>query len=118
MLAAAAQDPARTPGAARRLPWRPVLGVALLLVLCFVAAASCQRAQVRLDATQALATARGEVGFRPEDEQIRLVRQGLTSRPYWAVSLSVPGERGGDLEHLAVVKIDANTGRVASVATR
>jgi hypothetical protein len=46
-----------------------------------------------------------------------MVRQGIQSRPYWAVSLSVP--TGPDrFEHLAVVQIDANKGKVVSMAVQ
>ena len=31
-----------------------------------------------------------EAGFTPERTQVRLVRQGLTGHPFWAVSFSVP----------------------------
>jgi hypothetical protein len=92
--------------------------VALVGATIFVAN-SCQRSQVRIGQDQAVATAREQVDFRPRAEQVRLVRQGLTSHPFWAVSLSVPGDSpGAGFEKLAVVKVDANTGRVVSVATQ
>jgi len=63
---------------------------------------------------QAVATARRQIDFRPRQTQVRLVRQGLTARPYWAVSLSVP--RGdGTFSRLATVRVDANNGKVAAV---
>ena len=89
-----------------------------MLVALFAAtllvAQSCQRAQVRLSKEQAIATARTQVDFRPTQTQVRLVRQGLNSRPYWAVSLSIPlgGER---YERLTTVRVDANTGKIAAV---
>jgi hypothetical protein len=43
------------------------------------------------------------------------VRQGLNARPYWAVSLSVPGEDSDSFRRLATVRVDANTGKVAAV---
>jgi hypothetical protein len=46
---------------------------------------------------------------------VRLLRQGLNSRPYWVVSLSTPGTQRGTFHDLAVVKIDANSGKVRSV---
>ena len=77
------------------------------------AANSCQQAQVRLSKEQAIATARTEAGFAPERTQIRLVRQGLTGRPYWAISFSVGGP---DIyTKLTTVRIDANTGSVEAV---
>lgn len=97
--------------------WPRALAVLALVALCAVVANSCQRSQIRVEQSRAVATARAQVDFRPAQQQIRLVRQGLTSRPYWAVSLSVPAQAGG-FEQLAVVKVDANTGKVASVATQ
>jgi hypothetical protein len=101
---------------ARGLPWPRVLALVALVGAIIFVANSCQRSQVRIDQDRAVATARAQVDFRPRAEQVRLVRQGLTSHPYWAVSLSVPSRSG--FEELAVVKVDANTGEVVSVATQ
>jgi len=88
-----------------------------LLVLTVLVANSCQRSQVRFNQQQAIALARQQVDFKPTQTQIRLIRQGIQSRPIWAVSLSVPTgpER---YDRLAVVRIDANRGKVLSVATQ
>ena len=41
---------------------------------------------------------------------------GLTSRPFWIVSLSVPREEEPQVfDELAVVRVDANTGKVEDV---
>jgi hypothetical protein len=96
--------------------WPRVLALVALVGAIIFVANSCQRAQVRINQDRAVATARSQVDFRPRTEQVRLVRQGVTSHPYWAVSLSVPGRSG--FEELAVVKVDANTGEVVSVATQ
>jgi hypothetical protein len=66
----------------------------------------------------AVATAKRQVDFRPTRTVVRMLRQGLGSRPYWIVSLSIP--RGKNLntqvfKELAVVRVDANTGKVADV---
>jgi hypothetical protein len=89
-----------------------VLGV---LVLAFVVARGCQQSQVRITKEQAVATAEREVDFEPRRTQVRLLRQGLNSRPYWIVSLSTPGREADTFSRLAVVKIDANDGEVADV---
>ena len=62
-----------------------------MLIVAFVAAQTCQKSSIRLDKNQALAKAEARVDFTPKREQIRLLRQGLTSKPYWMVSLSRPG---------------------------
>jgi hypothetical protein len=89
-----------------------------VLALAFVASRSCQQDQVRLTKEQAIATAERQVDFDAARKQVRLLRRGLNSKPYWIVSLSIP--RTGDLDsqefaELAVVEIDANTGKVVEV---
>jgi hypothetical protein len=94
-----------------------VLAFVGLLVLAVLVANSCQQSQVRISQDQAVALARQQVDFEPTRTQVRLVRQGVQSRPIWAVSLSVP--TGPEkFERLAVVQIDANKGKVVSVATQ
>jgi hypothetical protein len=89
--------------------------LAAVLVAAFVFAQTCQKEQVRISKEQAIATAREEVDFTPERTQIRLLRQGLQSRPFWIVSLSVPGERQDTFRRLATVRVDAHTGKVEEV---
>jgi hypothetical protein len=87
----------------------------VLLVITFVAAQTCQKSQIRYDKNEAISTAKRQVDFTPQRTQIRLLRQGLNSKPYWIVSLSTPGTQRGTFHNLAVVKIDANTGKVKSI---
>jgi hypothetical protein len=107
-----AEDPPRHP---LRPSKRGIAAVIVLIALTAVAAQSCQQAQVRVNEERAIATARAEAGFTPERTQIRLVRQGLTAHPYWAVSFSVPARSGDGYEKLTTVRVDANTGKVAAV---
>jgi hypothetical protein len=86
-----------------------------VLVLAFVVAQTCQKSQLRLNKEQAIAKAETRVDFQPQGTQIRLLRQGIPGRPYWIVSLSRRGKQPGTFSELAVVRIDANTGKVASV---
>jgi hypothetical protein len=86
-----------------------------VLLLAFFVARSCQQSQVRITKEQAVATAEREVDFEPRSTQIRLLRQGLNSRPFWIVSLSTPGRQADTFTRLAIVKIDANTGKVDEV---
>jgi hypothetical protein len=90
-----------------------VLG--LVLVLAFVFAQTCQKDQVRVSKEQAIQTARDQVTFEPERTQIRMLRQGINSRPFWIVSLSIPGETEDTFERIAVVRVDANSGKVEDV---
>jgi hypothetical protein len=86
-----------------------------VLVVAFVVAQTCQKSQLRLNKDQAIAKAQDQVDFEPRRTQIRLVRQGIPGRPYWVVSLSSPGSRPGTFSELAVVRIDANTGKVQDI---
>jgi hypothetical protein len=86
-----------------------------VLVLAFIAAQTCQKSSIRLNKDQAIAKASRQVDFTPKRTQIRLLRQGVPSKPFWIVSLSRPGKRPGTFSELAVVRIDANNGKIASV---
>lgn len=91
----------------------------MILLLAFVVSQTCQKDQVRLTKDQAIAKAEEQVNFEATRKQVRFLRQGLSSRPFWIVSLSVPFK--GDplntqrFRKLAVVEIDANTGKVTDV---
>jgi hypothetical protein len=45
---------------------------------------------------------------------VRLLKQGLKSRPYWAVSLATYTDTGA-LERATVVVIDAKSGEVSRI---
>ena len=98
-----------------RPTWPRLLVVAGVLALAFFVARGCQQSQVRITKEQAIATAEREVDFEPRRTQIRLLRQGINSRPFWIVSLSVPGREDNTFTQLAVVRINANTGKVDEV---
>ena len=85
-----------------------LLGIVVLFALTFVVARSCQQDQVRIEQEQAVELALPRAGFEPERTQIRLVRQGLNGRPYWAISFS-------DADRITTVRVDANTGAIAAV---
>jgi hypothetical protein len=89
--------------------------VLIVLALAFVVARSCQQSQVRVTKEQAIERAEREVDFRPTRTAVRLLRQGLNSKPFWIVSLSIPLRDRDAFRRLAVVRIDANTGKVAEV---
>ncbi len=105
--------------AARGRPPQPVwlrVGVVVcLLAATFVVAKSCQQSQIRITKDQAIASAERRVPFRPTSVQVRMLRQGLASRPFWVVSLSVPREGTEVFDELAVVRVNANSGKVEDV---
>lgn len=92
-----------------------MLVIGLVLVAAFVFAQTCQKDQVRVSKEQAIQTARNQVTFEPERTQIRMLRQGINSKPFWIVSLSIPGETEGTFRQIAVVRVDANNGKVEVV---
>lgn len=117
MTPAAQAEPGRWGGrlTGRGPTWLRAGVVVAVLVLAFVAAQTCQKSQIRLDKDQAIAKATQQVDFTPKRTQIRMLRQGINSSPFWMVSLSIPGKRDGTFSELAVIRIDANTGKVEDV---
>jgi hypothetical protein len=104
-----------TPLTPRGPKWLRVGVVISVLLLAFVAAQTCQKSSIRLDKNQAIAKAKEQVDFTPDRTQIRMLRQGVPSKPFWIVSLSRRGKTPGSFSALAVVRINANTGKVESV---
>lgn len=86
-----------------------------MVVLAFVVAQTCQQAQVRITQDQAIATAREEIRFTPDIVNVRLLRQGLRSKPYWFVNMSTRTRGDETVRHLVVVQVDANNGEVVEV---
>jgi len=84
-----------------------------------VASRSCQQDQVRITKEQAIVTAKRQIEFAPTLTQVRLLRQGVQSRPNWIVSLSIPRahptSQADEFKELALVRVDANTGKVVDV---
>jgi hypothetical protein len=85
-----------------------------LFALCVVVAAGCQRRQVRITQQAAIVTATRHASFHPQRTQVRLVRQGLNGRPFWAISLSIPARNGTGYERVSVARVDANTGKLVA----
>ena len=102
----------------RKPTWPRIAVVAAVLVFAFFFARSCQQDQVRISEEQAIAIAEDQVDFEPEHVQIRLLRQGLNSRPFWFVVLSVPTPKNdSDFARLVQYRVDANTGEVEPVSS-
>jgi hypothetical protein len=89
--------------------------IVAVLAVAFVAAQTCQQSQIRFTKDEAIAKAKQQVDFTPQRTQIRLLRQGIASEPFWIVSLSIPGEKEDTFRRLALVKVDANNGKIDSV---
>ena len=117
MTAAAEAEASRwgTRLTAKQPVWVRVSVLVAILAVAFLVAQTCQKSQIRFNKDQAIAKAERQVDFTSQRTQVRLLRQGLNSKPYWIVSLSTPGEKTGTFHDLAVVRIDANTGKVADL---
>src|SRR5258705_10903226 len=94
--------------------WLRLGVVAGLVLITFLASRSCQQDQIRITKEQAIATAKRQVQFDPARVQVRMLRQGLNSRPNWIVALSIPVSGAVIAEQkfkeLALVRVDANHG--------
>jgi hypothetical protein len=95
--------------------WLRVAVIVGVLAVAFLVAQTCQQSQIRLTKDQAIAKAQRQIDFKPDRTQIRLLRQGIQSEPFWIVSMSVKGEAENSFRELAVVRIDANSGKVETV---
>ena len=96
--------------------WPRVAVIVAVLLLAFFVARSCQQSQIRVTKQQAISIAERQVDFEPELTQIRLLRQGLNSKPSWFVVLGIPRrEDENTFSQLAQFRVDANTGEVEVV---
>ena len=107
-----AEEPPKRPA---RITKRGLAAVLVLFAVTLFAAQSCQQSQIRISKERAIATARPEAGFTPERTQVRLVRQGLNGRPFWAVSFSVTAADGHGYAKLTTVRVDANKGTIEAI---
>ena len=85
-----------------------------LLALGFVLVHVVDRNGAKVSQDEAVAIARAQIDFKPEDHQIRFIRRGIPSRGYWVVSFFVRKQAGG-YERVTVVLVDAASGRVTEV---
>jgi hypothetical protein len=85
-----------------------------LLALGFVLVHVVERHGTRVSQDEAVAIARAQIDFEPEDYQIRFLRRGIPSRGYWAVSFFIRKAEGG-YARVTVVLVDASSGKVAEV---
>ena len=91
------------------------IGIVLaVLLIAFVASRSCASVGNRISQDEAVAIAKRQIDYVPEKVQVRLLKRGLQSRPFWAVSLSTLAA-DGSLERVTVVVIDARSGRVDEI---
>jgi hypothetical protein len=63
---------------------------------------------------KAVQIARPKVDFTPQGHNIRLVRRGIPSRPYWVISFWIKKSTGG-YKRITVVLVDSDNGRIVEV---
>jgi hypothetical protein len=102
---------------ARGLRDRP-LGRALILVLVIIAAVlvarSCGKTETKVSDEQAIAIAKEQVAFEPNDVVVRLQKRGFQQREFWLVGLGIK-RSDGTYERATNVLIDADTGSVEGI---
>jgi hypothetical protein len=86
--------------------------VLAVLVGAFAISRTCGTSDIKTSQDEALATAKAEADFDPEDTQIRLLRQGIDRHPFWIVSMSTLSPNGRSYTDLAVARVDATSGEI------
>ncbi|MGH3103637.1 MAG: hypothetical protein ACRDN6_06025 [Gaiellaceae bacterium] len=85
-----------------------------MLLIAVLVSRGCASSADEISKDEAIAIAKREVAFRPDRVQVRLVRRGFQSRPFWAVSLSTL-DAEGRFDRVTVVLVDARTRVVEEV---
>lgn len=96
---------------------RPIGRLAILVAVLLAAllvTRTCGATETEITKEQAIKIARSAVDFEPNTEMVRLLKRGLDSEPFWAVSLSTK-QSDQTLENVTVVVIDADTGEIAEI---
>lgn len=106
-------DAERAPGPRLQRPGALVFVIALGVAIFFVAR-GCQSEGIDLSQEEALAIARQQIEYVPDQEQIRILRRGISSKPHWVVGFERRDE-SGDSTDVTTVVIDAETGEVVEV---
>jgi hypothetical protein len=84
--------------------------LALGLVLVYVLG----RGKPHVSKERAIAIARPQIDFTPQDHQIRFIRRGIPPRGFWVVSFFIR-KQGGGYKRVTVVLVDASSGKVTEV---
>jgi hypothetical protein len=85
-----------------------------LILLALLLTRVLGHGNAKVSEERAVEVARPYAGFTPEGHNIRLVRRGIPSRPFWAVSFWIKND-AGDPTRVTVVLVNADTGDVTEV---
>jgi len=105
-------------GRIRAIPGRTKFFIVLAVALAILGFAGVINAarDVNLEREEAVEIALDHVDFEPETADARLIRQGFSLEPVWAVSLAIPQPNNPrEFVRLTIVEIDARTGEIRSV---
>jgi len=85
-----------------------------VLVAALLVSRTCGATDPELTKEEAIEIARAQVDWEPTDVQVRLLKRGLQSEPFWAVSLT---ERNvdGTVVRCQAVRVDAESGEAERV---
>ncbi len=102
--------PARPVRDLRDRPLFRIFAVVIVLLVAFAVAKGCDRQQNAISQDEAIAIAKKEIDFTPDDVQVRYLPQGIPPVYYWAVSLYTL--ENGNPSRVQVVLVNATTGAV------
>jgi hypothetical protein len=105
-------------GGGRGLPprsrWVGIAFIGGLLLVALIATRTCASQDNLVSDDEAVAAARAQIDFEPEQTSVRFLRQGVPSRPFYAVSFSA-GTDGEPGYRLTTVLVAAGSGEVTEV---
>lgn len=102
----------------REIPGRTkaFIGLGVVLLVLGVTGRLQASSDVALEREQAIEIAREYLDFEPVNEDARLVRQGFSLVPVWAVSFSIPeDDTTREFKRLTTVEINAENGEVIRI---
>jgi hypothetical protein len=85
-----------------------------LLVIGLVLTRVLGKTSPKVSKTEAVRIARPTVDFKPQGYNIRLVRRGIPSRAFWAISFWIRKASGG-YKRITIVLVDSTSGRIAEI---
>jgi hypothetical protein len=94
--------------------WSRVGFMVGLLLIGLVLTRVLGKTRPNVSEAKAVQIARPKVDFTPQGHNIRLVRRGIPSRPYWVISFWIRKSTGG-YKRITVVLVDSTSGRIAEV---
>jgi Peptidase propeptide and YPEB domain len=88
--------------------------LAAVLLAALLVARTCGERNTEISQEEAIAIAKQQVEFEPNDVRIRFQTRGVQSRPYWLVGLGLK-RADASYEQAVNIVINADTGAVVEV---